>query len=69
MKTYDPDGDDLIQENEFKGFVKDIWDDCDEECANKYWKAMNAYDKTYKGVSAEDFLDCYYLIDDKATPK
>ena len=31
----------------------------------KYWQAMNAYDKSYTGVSASDFINCWVAWDDQ----
>lgn len=34
------------------------------EFAKKYWRAVNAYDKSYQGVKAADFLVCWIQFDD-----
>jgi len=62
---HDPDKDGLIQEKDLGGFLQDYWGFNPGEFANKYWKAVNAYNKDYEGIMPEDFVECWILFDER----
>ena len=63
LDKHDSDGDGYIQEAEMEPFLKELWKHDFGEWARKYWRAMNAFDHTTQGISAEDFTTCHVFLD------
>ena len=45
-------------------FLKAMWGmDMPESFCGNYWDAIDAYDSSYQGVKAADFVECWHLFD------
>ena len=48
----------LLQEHKMGEFLHAYWGyNMGDDFAGKFWKAINAYDSSYKGITPEDFIE------------
>ncbi len=55
--------DGVMNIDQIEGFLKDNWGMELGDWARKYFRAVDAYNQSYSGIKADDFLDCNMLID------
>ena len=56
----------LLQVDEFGNFLEEYWGfNPGKEWSTKYWNAVDAYCREYKGIKPEDFVECWINFDER----
>ena len=63
LAANDPDQDGKLQVEQMGSFLQAAWNFNPGEWGVKYWHAINAYNSSYGGITADDFLDCWMHFD------